>query len=93
MLPSTEMHDSVLPAQQHSTEEFREQRRNPSDEQAKKSKTSMPTPGLRDPRPRLQGKVPTKNFFGPLRTSEMDVKHTLVEGTSDKPNSESQQGR
>jgi prophage tail gpP-like protein len=39
--------ETILPARQTSTEEFREQRRrkrNPSDEQAKKSKTSMPAP-------------------------------------------------
>jgi hypothetical protein len=42
-----ELRDSAQPAQQSSSEEFREQRRrkrNPSDEQAKKSKTSTPTP-------------------------------------------------
>jgi hypothetical protein len=51
----------------------------------------MPTPGSRDPSLRRQGEVSTKNFFVPLRTSEMDVERTLVEGISDKPNSELQQ--
>jgi hypothetical protein len=54
-----ELRDSILPAQQKSTEEFREQRRrkrNPSDEQAKKSKTNMPTPGSKDSKPRPKGK-------------------------------------
>jgi hypothetical protein len=60
-----DMRDSLLPEQKDSPEEFREQRRrkrNPSDEQAKKSK---PTPGPRDPRIRTQGEVPTTNFFRP----------------------------
>jgi hypothetical protein len=88
------LRDSVLPAEQKSTEEFREQRRrkrNPSDEKAKKSKTSLPTTELRDPRLRPKGEVPTKNFFAPLRTAEMDVERTLVEGTSDEPSSELEQ--
>jgi hypothetical protein len=89
-----ELRDSVLPAEQKSTEEFREQRRckrNPSDEKAKKSKTSEPTPELRDRRLRPKGEVPTKNFFAPLRTAEMDAERTLMEGTSDEPSSELQQ--
>jgi hypothetical protein len=80
-----EMCDSVLPEQKELTEEFREQRRckrTPSEEPAKKSKTIMPTPGQRDPWIRFQG---------PLRASEMDVEHTLVEETTDKPNREPQQ--
>jgi DNA primase len=86
-----EMRDSVLQAQQKSSEEFREQRRrkrNASDEKAKKSKTSVPTPESRDPRLRPQGEVATKNFFAPLRTAEMEVECTLVEGTSDEPSRE-----
>jgi hypothetical protein len=78
-----ELRDSTLPAQQSSSEEFREQRRrkrNPSDEPAKKSKTSTPTPGTKDSKPRPQGEVATKNFFAPLRTAEMDVESTPVEG-------------
>jgi hypothetical protein len=73
-----EVRDSVLPAQQNSTEEFREQRRhkrNPSDEQAKKYKTSVPTP---ESRLRPQGEVASKNFFAPLRTAEIEVERTLV---------------
>jgi hypothetical protein len=88
-----EMRDSILPAQQKSTEEFREQRRrkrNASDDQAKKSKIGSPTPGSKDPKPRPQGETATKNFFAPLRTAEMDVEHTLMEGTSDDPSSEPQ---
>jgi predicted Zn-ribbon and HTH transcriptional regulator len=86
-----EMRDTVLPAQQKSTEEFREQRRrkrNPSDEQAKKSKTTMPAPV---DKPQPQGEVKTKNFFAPLRTAEMEVEHAPVENTSDDPENEPQQ--
>jgi hypothetical protein len=60
-----EMRDTILPAQQKSTEEFREQRRrkrNPSDDQAKKSRTAMPTPVAK---PQPQREVKTKNFFAP----------------------------
>jgi hypothetical protein len=60
-----ELRDTVLPPQQKSTEEFREQtrrKRNPSDEQAKKSKTAMPTPVAKT---RPQGEVKTKNIFAP----------------------------
>jgi hypothetical protein len=60
-----ELRDTILPAQQKSTEEFREPRRRkrkPSDEQAKNSKTAMPTP-IAKPRP--QGEVKTMNFFAP----------------------------
>jgi vacuolar-type H+-ATPase subunit I/STV1 len=81
------LRDTVLLAQQKSTEEFREQtrrKRNPSDEQAKKSKSAMPTPVAK---PRPQEEVNTKNFFAPLRTAEIGVEHALVEDTS----SESQQ--
>jgi hypothetical protein len=91
-----ELRYTVLPAGQKSTAEFREQRRrkrNPSDEKAKKSKTSVTMPESRDPRLRPNGevRVPTMNFFVPLRTAEMDVERTLVEGTSDEPSSELQQ--
>jgi hypothetical protein len=89
-----ELRDSILPAQQTSTEEFREQRRrkrNPSDEQSKKSKINMPTPGSKDSKPQPQGEVATKNFFAPLRTAEMEIEHALVEGKSDGPNNELQQ--
>jgi hypothetical protein len=77
-----EMRYTILPAQQKSTEEFREQRRrkrNPSDDQAKRSRTAMPTPVAK---PQPQGKVKTKNFFAPLRTAEIEVEHALVEDTS-----------
>jgi hypothetical protein len=51
----------------------------------------VPTPESRDARLRPKGEVPTKNFFAPLRTAEMDVESTLVEGTSETPNSVTQQ--
>jgi hypothetical protein len=89
-----ELRHSVLPAEHKSTEEFREQRRrkrNPSDDKAKKPKTSVPTPESRDPRLRPKGEVPTKNFFAPLRTAEMDLEGTLVEGASETSHSETQQ--
>jgi hypothetical protein len=53
-----ELRDTILPAPQKPTEEFREQRRrkrNPSDDQAKKSKTAMPTP-VAKPQPKGGGK-------------------------------------
>jgi hypothetical protein len=81
------MRDSLLPEQKDSPEEFREQRRskrNPSEEQAKKSK---PTPGPWDSRMRTQVEVPTRNFFAPLRASGMDV----AEETIDQPNEEQPQ--
>jgi hypothetical protein len=86
-----EMRESDLPAQQKIDDEFREQSRRKRDapeEQAKKSKTSVPTPESRNPRIRPQGEVAAKNFFAPLRTAEMEVESTLVEGTSDEPSSE-----
>jgi hypothetical protein len=80
-----ELRDAVLPAQQKSTEEFTEQRRrkrNPSDEQTKKSKTVMLTP-VAKPRPQWEEKP--QNFFAPLRTAEMEVEHAPVEDTSSEP--------
>jgi hypothetical protein len=62
------LRDSILPAEQKSTEELREQRRrkrNPSDEKAKKSKTRLPMTESRDPKLRPKGEVPTKNFYVP----------------------------
>jgi hypothetical protein len=38
-----------------------------------------------------QGEIPTRNFFAPLRTTEMEVKHTLVKETIDKPDGKSEQ--
>jgi hypothetical protein len=65
-----DLKDTVLTvsAEHNSTEEFREQRRckrNPSEDSAKKPKTSVPTPEPRDPRLRPKGEVPTRNFFAP----------------------------
>jgi hypothetical protein len=74
-----ELRDTILPAPQKSTEEFREQRRrkrNPSDDQAKKYKTATPTP---DTKLRPPGEVKTQNFYAPLRTAGMEVEHSLVE--------------
>jgi hypothetical protein len=54
--------------------EFREQRRrkrNPSEEEAKKPKT-MPNAGIKDPWLRPHHDVPTKNFFAPLRATNME---------------------
>jgi hypothetical protein len=50
----------------------------------------MPTHGPRDPRIRSQGELPTKNFFAPMRASEMEVECSLVEETTDKHNREPQ---
>jgi hypothetical protein len=58
-------------------------KRNPSDEQVKKSKTAMPAPVAK---PKPQGEIKTKNFFAPLRTADMEV-----EGTTEKPEKETQQ--
>jgi hypothetical protein len=74
-----ELRDSPVTDEQ--TEEFRKQRRrkrNPSEEDSKKSKTSQPTPGPRDPRMQPQPvvtpkAVPTKNFFAPLRGANMEM--------------------
>jgi hypothetical protein len=85
------LRESLLPVHQQSSEEFCEQRRrkrNSSEEQVNKSKTMVPTPESRDPIVRSQGQIPTKNFFVPLRTSEMDVELALGEETSDNPNGE-----
>jgi TRAP-type C4-dicarboxylate transport system substrate-binding protein len=60
-----ELRDTILPAPQKSSEEFREQRRhkrNPSDDQAKKSRTTMPTLVAK---PRPQEEVKTQNFYAP----------------------------
>jgi hypothetical protein len=64
-----EIRGSVLPEQEESTEEFRQHRRrkrNPSEEQAKRSKTTiMPKPGMRFPRIQSQDELRTRNFFDP----------------------------
>jgi hypothetical protein len=86
-----ELRDSILPAQQKLTEGFREQRRrerNPPDKQAKKSKTNVQTPGSKDSKQQPQGEVTTKNFFAPLRRTEMENESTLTEGTSDEQSRE-----
>jgi hypothetical protein len=83
-----ETRESLLREEKETPEEFREQRRrkrNPLEEQAKKSK---PTPGPKDPRIQsyVEVQVPKRNIFAPLRTSGMDV----VEETTDKPDTEQQ---
>jgi hypothetical protein len=92
--------DTVLSvwAEHKSTEEFRQQRRskrNPSEDSAKKPKTGVPTPESRDPRLRPKGEVPTRNFFAPLRTTDMDLENTHEETheetTSEHPTSGTQQ--
>jgi hypothetical protein len=91
-----EMRESLLPEETETPEGFREQRRrkrNPSEEQVKKLK---PTPGSRDPRTRSQveAQVPTRNFYAPLRTSEMDVVETTDNhGTEEQQPSSSKTGR
>jgi hypothetical protein len=73
-------------------EEFREQRRrkrNPSEEAAKKQKT-MPTTGIKDPRPRPQQDVVTRNDFAPLRTTEIECEGSTKE-VADNPEDELQQ--
>jgi hypothetical protein len=60
-----------------STEEFREQRRrkrNFSDGQASKAKKpSAPATSVNDPRLRRQHELPTRKFFSPVRSSEMET--------------------
>jgi hypothetical protein len=69
-----------------SNEEFREQRRrkrNSSDGQATKpKKPSAPSTSAHDPRLRRQ-EVPTRNFFAPLRTSQMETGEEVVEDPSE----------
>jgi hypothetical protein len=77
---------------QENEEEFREQRRrkrNPSDEAAKDPKTN-PTAGIQAPRVRSQQDVPTRNFFAPLRTAELECEGSKSE-TTDNPENEMQQ--
>jgi hypothetical protein len=71
-------------------DEFREQRRrkrNPSEEAAKKQKT-MPTTGIKDPRPRPQQDVATRNYFAPLRTTEMECEGSANEVADNPENPE-----
>jgi hypothetical protein len=69
-----------------SNKEFREQRRhkrNSSDGQATKpKKPSTPATSANDPRLRRQ-EVPTRNFFAPLRSSEMDTGEEVAESPSE----------
>jgi hypothetical protein len=88
-----ELRDSLLPEEQ--PDEFREQRRrkrHPSTEDENKTpKTSKPTPGPRDPRVRSHEVVQLRNYFAPLRATEMEVERTPTEETSNTENTEVQQ--
>jgi hypothetical protein len=57
-------------------EEFREQRRrkrnSSSDQDEKSKKTTMPTAEVRDPRIWSQFELRTRNFFPPLRATNME---------------------
>jgi hypothetical protein len=81
------------PAQ--SNEEFREQKRQkraPSyKKELKPKKTAMAVPAPRDPRIRSQDELPTRNFFAPLRTNDMDMESPVVEEVSEKPDGEPQE--
>jgi hypothetical protein len=58
-----------------SIEEFREQRR-PTDDADKRAKTLITsTAGVNDPQLRSNPEVPTRNFFVPLRSIEMEADH------------------
>jgi hypothetical protein len=67
-------------------QEFREQKRRnrtPTGEKekiVKKFDTATPTP--RESRIQPQGEVPTKNYFTPLRTTEMDIERPVAEGST-----------
>jgi hypothetical protein len=59
-------------------EEFREQRRRkrtPSGSKEDAKKFAMHTAGVNDPpvRPQAEAQVPTRNYFAPLRSNEMEV--------------------
>jgi hypothetical protein len=94
-----EMKDSLLnitegdPIERH--EEFCEQERRkriPSDEHVKKSKkTATTAPAPKDPRIRSQGELPTKNFFAPLKSTEIEVERPGMEESTQKPDGEPQQ--
>jgi hypothetical protein len=85
-----EMRDSVLPEQEESTEEIRKQRsrkRNLSEEEAKnRSQLSCRhlDRGILGYDPRASCRQGTS--LPPLRASEMEAEHTLVDETTDKPN-------
>jgi hypothetical protein len=81
------------PAQRN--EEFRQQKRRnwtPSDEKEQKmTKTTTAAPGSRDPRIRSKDELPTRNFFAPLRTYDMDMESRVIEEATEKPDEEPQQ--
>jgi hypothetical protein len=57
-------------------DEFREQRRrkrNPSEGSINAKKVATPTVGVSDTHIRPQAVVPTRNFFAPLRSNEIEV--------------------
>jgi hypothetical protein len=62
-------------------EEFREQRRRkwtPSEGNVNAKKVATPTAGVKDPRIRPQAEVPTRNYFAPLRSNEMEVAEDIT---------------
>jgi hypothetical protein len=60
--------------QSNAQEGFKEQRRPSFDKQAKQAKkVAMPPTGEKDPQTLLQLKLPTRNFFAPLRASGMEL--------------------
>jgi hypothetical protein len=75
-------------------QEFREQKRRKrtqTGEKTQSTKTDNATPTPRDPRTQPQGEVPTKNYFAPLRTTDMDVERPVREGSTQRPDGESHQ--
>jgi hypothetical protein len=79
-------------------DEFREQRRrkrNSSDGQVKTAKKAHPpTTSANDPRLRRQQEVPTRNFFAPLRSSQMETGEEIaIEHSENQQAASSQMGR
>jgi hypothetical protein len=78
--------ENTAPVPTTSNEEFREQRRrkrNSSDGQATKpKKPSAPATSANDPRLRRQ-EVPTRNFFAPLRSAEMETGEEAADDASE----------
>jgi hypothetical protein len=85
--------DHRVKQQSDAHEDFKEQRlRKPrsSDDHAKQSKTAaMPTTGAMHQRKPSQLELPTRKFFAPLRTADMEVEHT--EDNSDRTDGDHQQ--
>jgi hypothetical protein len=62
-----------------SIEEFRERRRrklkSTDDSDERSGKRTVSTAGMNDPQLRSKPEVPTRNFFAPLRSIEMEADH------------------